>query len=120
MSAGRAQFLRRNQTEAERLLWSRLRGKQVDGARFRRQVPLGRYTADFCSFERRVVIELDGGQHAKQQVHDEIRTRWMEAEGFVVLRYWNRSVFEQLDDVLSEIFKVCVERRGIATLYPKR
>ncbi len=90
-------------TDAERTLWQRLRNGQIRGARFRRQAVIGRYIADFACFDPKVVIELDGGQHAGQSAYDEQRTRWLASEGFSVLRFWNNEVLENLDGVMEKI-----------------
>ena len=99
----RARKLRQNLTDAERRLWSRLRLRQLDGHRFRRQVPIGRYIADFVCFEKRLIIEVDGGQHADRHVHDTARTAWLESEGFRVVRCWNNEVLRNTDGVLELI-----------------
>ncbi|MCI0429784.1 MAG: DUF559 domain-containing protein, partial [Rhodospirillales bacterium] len=90
-------------TDAERKLWSLLRHKQLEGFRFRRQVPLGRYVADFACMSARLVIELDGGQHAERTEHDERRTAWMASIGYRVLRFWNGEVFTNSESVLETI-----------------
>ena len=100
-----ARKLRRDQTEAERLLWSKLRRKYVDGVKFRRQEPIGPYVVDFVSFEKKLVIELDGGQHSEESVKqlDEQRSRWLASEGFRVLRFWNNEIFGDVDAALQVI-----------------
>ena len=90
----RARELRNNPTDAERLLWRHLRFWQIGGYKFRRQQPLGRYIVDFVCLEKRVVIEVDGGQHTQQRAHDEERDAWLQHEGFVVLRFWNDEVLK--------------------------
>ncbi len=96
-----ARKLRKNMTDAERRLWSRLRGEQFGGFKFRRQAPIGSFIVDFVCFERKVVIELDGGQHRLVSEQDEARTDWLNSQGFRVLRYWNHEVFEDLDSILE-------------------
>ena len=98
-----ARRLRANMTDAERKLWSLLRRKQLQEFRFRRQVPLGRYCADFACMSARLIVELDGGQHAVQTEQDERRTAWLQRNGFRVLRFWNREVFTNTDGVLETI-----------------
>jgi very-short-patch-repair endonuclease len=98
-----ARSLRKQQTEAERLLWSRLRNRQLQGCKFRRQQPIGPYIADFLSLEPKLIIELDGGQHAEQQEQDNQRTRYLQALGYRVLRFWNHEVLNDLDAVLEAI-----------------
>jgi very-short-patch-repair endonuclease len=98
-----ARALRKLQTTAEAILWSRLRNRQMAGRKFRRQVPLLGYVADFASLDAKVVIELDGGQHSEQLEADEKRTRALEAVGFLVLRFWNADVLVNLEGVLETI-----------------
>jgi very-short-patch-repair endonuclease len=90
-------------TDAERLLWKSLRHKQLDGHRFRRQFPIGRFIADFVCIEQKVVIELDGGQHQDEVVYDEQRTIFLRQSGWNVLRFWNNDVMGNIDGVLSTI-----------------
>jgi elongation factor P--(R)-beta-lysine ligase len=104
----RAKQLRRDQTDAERKLWSRLRAAQL-GAKFRRQHPVAGYYADFCCVEHRLIVELDGGQHADQRSYDEQRTRDLRAADFHVLRFWNDDALQRTDDVLEEIIRVLGE-----------
>jgi very-short-patch-repair endonuclease len=73
------------------------------GVRFRRQVPLGRYIVDFVCFERRLIIEVDGGQHLENAPNDEARTRWLTSEGYRVLRFWNDVVLRETAAVIDEI-----------------
>src|SRR5438105_4088317 len=93
----RSRELRRNLTDAERRLWSRLRDRAFESCKFRRQVPIGQYIVDFVSFEYRLVLELDGGQHAERKAYDDLRTKWLNEQGFHVLRFWNHEVFEDWD-----------------------
>jgi very-short-patch-repair endonuclease len=93
----------------EAILWSRLRAKQVEGVKFRRQQPIENFIVDFVSFEKRIVVELDGGQHAENRDKDMRRDRFFEENGFVVLRFWNNDVIENLDGVLEVIRKKCIE-----------
>jgi very-short-patch-repair endonuclease len=88
-------------TDAERKLWSRIRAHQL-GAHFRRQAPLGSYVLDFVCFASRLVIEVDGGQHADSE-NDKLRDAWLQAQGFQVLRFWNNEVLENIDGVLETI-----------------
>ena len=99
-------------TDAERLLWWALRRRQLDGVRFRRQHPLGPYIVDFICLERTLVVEVDGSHHAEpeQQAHDERRTQWLNAEGYAVVRVWNRDVFTNLNGVLATIFAALQSR----------
>ena len=103
MKRALARHFRKNPTDAERLLWQRLRRQQL-GFKFRRQAPIGRYIVDFVCFEKKLVIELDGGQHSLQRNRDDERTGWLNSQGFRVLRFWNYEVFEELDSVLEAIW----------------
>jgi crossover junction endodeoxyribonuclease RuvC len=98
-----ARRLRRDQTDAEALLWSKLRNRQLCGRNFRRQVPILNYIADFISADSRLIVELDGGQHAERKREDEVRTCELEAAGYIVVRFWNGEVFQNLDGVLETI-----------------
>jgi very-short-patch-repair endonuclease len=100
-----ARELRNNPTDAERLLWSQLRLWQLDGHKFRRQQPLGPYIVDFVCLEKRVVVEVDGGQHAQDASLDAKRDRWLRDEGFVVLRFWNNDVLKNIDSVKEQVYK---------------
>ena len=103
MANENARALRANQTEAEKRLWWRLRDKQVEGFRFRRQVPIGPYIADFVCPSEKLIIEVDGGQHAENEEYDAARTALLEDAGYRVLRFWNNEVFENLDGVLERV-----------------
>ncbi|KTS78306.1 DNA (cytosine-5-)-methyltransferase [Pseudomonas oryzihabitans] len=98
-----ARSLRRNQTDAERALWQHLRGKRLQGLKFRRQHPHGRYILDFVCLEARLVIELDGGQHQDSPA-DRERDAWLQARGFQILRFWNHDVLAR--PVLERLFAV--------------
>jgi very-short-patch-repair endonuclease len=90
-------------SDAERRLWFHLRLRQIDGAKFRKQAPIGRYIVDLVCFERNLVIELDGGQHAERIEEDAVRTSWLNSRGFRVIRFWNYVIFEDLEAVLESI-----------------
>src|SRR4030042_6167074 len=98
-----AKTLRKRPTDAESLLWMHLRAKQFKGLKFRRQQPIGAYIVDFVCFERRIVIEVDGGGHAFEKVKDVGRDTWLQGEGFKVLRFWNNEVLQNMDGVLEVI-----------------
>ena len=98
-----ARKLRRRQTDAERKLWSRLRDRQLCGAKFRRQHAIGPFVADFCCIENKLIIELDGGQHAENANADEERTSYLRQHGFRVLRFWNDAVLQDIDAVMVAI-----------------
>lgn len=95
--------LRANATDAEKRIWSRLRNRQIGNFKFRRQTPIGRYVVDFVCESSRVIVELDGGQHAVNADSDATRTQTLEAMGYVVLRFWNHEVLENTEGVLLEI-----------------
>ena len=109
-----ARNLRNRSTMAERALWRRLRAPQILGVKFRRQAPIGAYIVDFISYDARIVIELDGGQHATdaQYQRDAKRDSWLEEQGFLVLRFWNSDVLQNMDGVLSVIFSA-VDSRSV-------
>ena len=98
-----ARQLRRNQTDAERLIWSRLRNRRLSGAKFRRQYPIGHYIVDFCCRERRLVVELDGGHHVDNAQVDQRRTEVLIQHGYRVLRFWNYEVLADIETVLQAI-----------------
>lgn len=100
-----ARHLRKNSTEAERKLWSRLRRKQLLGYRFRRQRPIGPYIVDFVCLEASLIVEVDGGQHAEQIAKDEARTLYLEKKGFRVIRFWNNDVLANTESVLETILQ---------------
>jgi crossover junction endodeoxyribonuclease RuvC len=102
ISTQRAKELRVNSTDAERILWAQLRAKRFDGHKFRRQEPILGYIADFACPERRLVIELDGGQHNGSE-SDVRRDRLLRQAGFQILRFWNNEVAENLEGVLLRI-----------------
>ena len=98
----RARTLRRDSTDAEKLLWRALR-TQLPGTKFRRQMPIGPYFADFACFGAKLIVELDGGQHAEATEQDAARTRFIEAQGYRVMRFWNSDVMSNLDGVVQSI-----------------
>ena len=102
LQTGNARRLRRNATDVENTLWYRLRNRQIDGAKFRRQEPILNFTADFVCHEKRLIVELDGGQHA-ESTRDARRDLMLQQAGFRVLRFWNNDVTENMDGVLERI-----------------
>ncbi len=102
-----ARNLRHHQTDAEKKLWSVLRGRQFENSKFRRQEPIGKYIVDFVSLEKELIIEIDGGQHNQEREieKDETRTKWLERKGFRVLRFWNNDVLLNIDGVTSKILE---------------
>lgn len=103
----RAQNLRKNMTLAEQRLWYFLRNKQLNGIKFRRQQTIGYYIVDFVSMEHKLIIELDGGQHAEQVIYDNQRTEFLNQQGYRVIRFWNNDVLQNMEIVLNEILKAC-------------
>lgn len=108
----RAREMRREATEPERRLWSKLRRKQLDGYKFRRQHPIGRFIVDFYCHQARLVVEVDGASHAFEEEYDAARTAWLEAQGLRVIRFHNRTVMENLEGVLQMIWTTCQEGNG--------
>ena len=106
----RARTLRKGQTDAEALLWSRLRNRQLLGLKFRRQHPLGDYFADFACVEIGLVVELDGGQHAESFVidYDTRRKEDMSGMGFQTLRFWDNDVLKETDAVMEQIRQMAI------------
>ncbi|MBV9834814.1 MAG: endonuclease domain-containing protein [Alphaproteobacteria bacterium] len=99
-----ARAQRRDMTEAERILWRRLRRQQFLDARFRRQVPIGPYIADFACLKARLVVEIDGSQHVEAASYDAKRDAFLSREGFRVLRFWNNDITARADSVMEAIF----------------
>jgi very-short-patch-repair endonuclease len=101
-----ARELRKNQTDAEQLIWNLLRGRRFLGKKFRRQHPVGRYILDFYCHEEKLAIELDGGQHNEpvQEKKDSKRTEFLEKQGIKVLRFWNNEVLQQTESVLEALY----------------
>ncbi|MBN2257435.1 MAG: endonuclease domain-containing protein [Anaerolineaceae bacterium] len=102
-----ARLLRRNQTEVEGYLWQFLRDRRLGGFKFQRQHPVGRYILDFYCHEKKLAIELDGGQHgfAEQMARDQQRTIALEDAGIRIIRYWDNEVFTNTDGVLDDILE---------------
>ena len=102
-SRSRSRSLRRGSTDAEQALWQRVRGRQLGGYKFRRQVPLAWFIADFVCEERKLVVELDGGHHQEQAADDERRTGQFERHGYRVMRVWNNDLLKNIDGVLEAL-----------------
>jgi very-short-patch-repair endonuclease len=100
----RAAELRKQTTPAEKKLWASLRLMREDGIHFRRQYAIDSFIADFCAPRKKLVIELDGSQHLAQKEYDEVRTKYLELQGYRVLRFWNNDVMNNIDDVLNVIW----------------
>ena len=111
-----ARQLRSTPTDAEIRLWSRLRRKQLDGFRFRRQHPIGIYIVDFLCPEAKLIVEVDGGQHNVEEDKDEKRTRWLEARGYRIIRFWNNDVLSNTDGVVLAVLEEL--RGGYPPPYP--
>lgn len=105
---GIAKQLRKRSTDAEGKLWQRLRDRQLEGLKFRRQQPMGPYVLDFVCYERGIAIEIDGGQHTMQKGKDEERDNRLKGQGFMVLRYWNNEVLTNIEGALEDIRKHCL------------
>jgi very-short-patch-repair endonuclease len=104
-----AKTLRKQTTETEQLLWKNLRAKRFAGLKFRRQQPIGPYIVDFVCFEKRVIVELDGGQHmlSSKIRDDSTRDRWLREQGYRILRFWDNEAFTNTREVLDLIWIHC-------------
>ncbi len=98
-----SRILRKNSTNAENYLWRYLRDRQIEEFKFRRQQPIGKYIVDFVNFKRKIVIEIDGGQHAIYKEKDKVRDSWLRKEGYEVLRFWDNEVLNNIEGVLEVI-----------------
>jgi very-short-patch-repair endonuclease len=97
-----AKKLRINFTGTEKYLWKYLRERQLEGFKFRRQHPIGKYIVDFINLERKIIIEVDGGQHLENN-KDELRDKWLEEKGYEVLRFWDNEVLTNIEGVMESI-----------------
>ena len=104
-----ARMLRRNSTDVERKLWHRVREKQIEGFRFRRQRPIGTFIVDFVCLETKLIVELDGGQHADAVPADATRTAFLESLGYRVIRFWNNEVLDNMAGVLERIRELLLQ-----------
>ena len=104
----KARALRRNMTDAERLLWAHLRDKRFAGYKFRRQAPIGDYVADFCCKSQMLIIEADGGAHSKDtdNAYQQRRTAYLRARGYRIARFWNNDILQKPDAVLESILRL--------------
>jgi len=118
MARQRARRLRRDQTDAEQKPWAHLHDRQLCDARFRRQHPIGPFIADFCCPQRKLIVELDGGQHAAEIAADQKRSRFMEEQGYRLLRLWNHDVLKNMDAVLERIAEVLSDPHAHPHPYP--
>ena len=99
----RAKQLRKNATDAEKYFWTHIRNRQLEGWKFRRQLPVGRYIVDFACPELRLIVEIDGGQHAERIRYDLARTRFLQSKGYQVVRFWNNEVLGNIEGVLEAL-----------------
>jgi len=116
----RARELRQQQTPDEQALWQQLRAKRFSGHKFRRQQVLGRFIVDFVCFAKRLIVELDGGQHAEAVDHDNRRDAWLERQGFRVLRFWNNEWSQQPEAVLDSIWQALQQAPPLPNPSPAR
>lgn len=107
----KARALRKNQTPWERMLWLVLRAKRFNGLKFKRQVPIGPYIVDFCCNSKKLIIEVDGGQHneAFNKHQDRIRDKFFRSEGYQVLRFWNNDISCNLEGVYDRILEAVTD-----------
>ena len=99
----RARSFRKNMTDAENRMWHFLRNRRLKGYKFVREHIIGIYIADFVCRKKKVIIEIDGGQHVEAACYDQKRTEFLEKEGYKVLRFWNHEVFKNIEEVLEAI-----------------
>ena len=112
----RSRELRNNSTDAEKRLWRYLRNRQLDGVRFNRQVPIGPYIRDFAARTARLIVELDGGQHSETVGYDQARTRFLQARGYRVIRFWNNDVLQNIEGVVTAILQALSDRPSPSAL----
>ena len=108
----RAKELHRNMSPAETKLWKHLRAHQMSDVHFRNQHAIGNYIVDFCAPRKKLIIELDGSQHLEQKEYDEERTKYLEARGYRVLRFWNNEIMNNTEGVVKVIWSVLTEEKG--------
>ena len=107
-----ARSLRKNQTDVEQRIWQQLRNRRLLNHKFRRQFPIEPYIVDFVCLELKLIIELDGGQHADQLDYDQYRSQYLGQKGFKVLRFWNNEIIENNEGVLETIRLAILEITG--------
>jgi very-short-patch-repair endonuclease len=115
-SLSAARTLRKNLTDAEHKLWRSLRNRRFLEFKFRRQHPIGPYIADFCCVSKKLVIEVDGGQHVVNRGYDEIRSQWLKSLGYRVIRFWNHEVLAKHTDILEKVYQELEQRGTIKSL----
>lgn len=106
-----AKNLRQNLTKAEAIIWNYLKGKKVEGVKFRRQLPAGNYIADFAAIEIKLIIEIDGATHSSDDrvEYDNARTEFLSSQGWRVIRVWNNDIYSNLNGVLQSISQIVYE-----------
>ena len=109
-----AKALRHNLTDAEKKLWYHLRAHRFMGRKFKRQKPIGRYVVDFVCLEKKLIIELDGGQHAENLEYDQARDAWLHSQGYTVLRFWNNEMMDEMEGVLERI-RLAIEHEAVSS-----
>jgi len=105
----RAKRLRKSMTDAEQRLWQALRDRQLGGCKFRRQYPVGPFIADFACVEKKLIVEVDGGQHAIHVEKDRGRSEYLEMQGYRVLRFWDNQVLQERESVVEAIMLALLE-----------
>jgi very-short-patch-repair endonuclease len=105
-------------TDAERKLWNLVRGRQMGGLKFRRQHPFENYILDFVCLEKKIVVEIDGGQHQERNEMDAIRTKVLEDAGFSVLRFWNHEILQQPEAVTEKIWQEAMLKKDPSSPLP--
>ncbi|GJQ35475.1 MAG: endonuclease [Anaerolineaceae bacterium] len=109
----KARKLRKELTPAERKLWAHIRNDQL-GVNFRRQHAIGNFIPDFVCIKKKLIVELDGGQHAEQAEYDADRTRFLESQGYKVIRFWNNDVMNDINGVIRNIQFALEENQGVS------
>lgn len=104
-SLANAKYLRKNQTDAERKIWRNIRNRQLGDFKFKRQYPMGPYILDFVCIDRKLVVEIDGGQHMERREKDRKRTQYLESRGYRVIRFWNDQALKETPAVLESILE---------------
>ncbi|MEI6234852.1 MAG: endonuclease domain-containing protein [Planctomycetota bacterium] len=102
-----ARDLRKDMTPTETKLWAALRDRRYVQLKFRRQRTIGPFIADFCCLEKKVIVELDGDSHAGKEDYDSARQKWLENDGWTVLRFWDSDVYGDIEGVIQAVFNAC-------------
>jgi len=98
-----ARQLRKDASEAEKCFWNHVRNRRLNGYKFKRQVPIGNYIADFLCESAALIVEIDGGQHMEQTGYDNVRTNYLQSQGYTVMRFWNNDVLTNIEGVLTAL-----------------